>query len=445
MKNLELFLNQYKDNIYYNISEPSAISIAVGCELNFVELEKIKNIISKHFSDFAVINTCGVHEKNTNISKQIVERIVNKKTNSTIFIVGCAVKSFEYLKSDNIILVENKDKLNESFYASLPGSISSQEKNENYLGKIKIQTGCNSNCAYCIIPKLRGRSQSEEYNNIKQDIKNNLDHGVVDFCLVGVNIVQYQEPEQKYGLLQLVKNILEDFPTIRSLNLDSIDPAYLEIFDLIDFIKQESRMRKELYLATQSGSDKIIKAMRRCHTRQRILDIINASSGIEIRHDFIVGFPGETDEDFEQTRTLLRLTQNKEEYGVISEYTNHFDVTENLVPDNIIKERKQKLEDVKHKIINLIKGENGVINLTYNADFDKIKKYMELDEIKEVSIKSDLTEEKSNKIINGLKILTDNKPRYQKIYLCTSCEFVDKAEEIHNKFPCILINIEGGK
>ena len=440
MTDLELFLNQYKDNIYYSIDDHT-ISVAVGCELNFVELEKIKSLVSKYFSNFVIINTCGVHEKNTEISKQIVSKLVKEKPEYTIFIVGCASKLFVNLTSDKIIIANNEEKISESFYASLPNACEQTGIKEHQIGKIKIQTGCNSNCAYCIIPKLRGRSQSEIYESIKQNIQSNLSAGVLDLCLVGVNIVQYKEPTDGYGLVQLVKNIIRDFPNIHSLNLDSIDPAYLEIFDLIDFIKQESRMRKELYLATQSGSDKIIKAMRRCHTRQRILDIINASSGIEIRHDFIVGFPGETDEDFEQTRTLLRLTQNKEKYGVISEYTNHFGEQENPVPVNIIKQRKDILESQKEKIIELINSDSGIIELTCDSDFAKIKRYMDQDKIKSVTIKSDLGANYEN-IINGLKILMDNKPRYQKVSLHTSCEFSDEANKIYNMFPDVIIDIE---
>jgi len=440
MTNLELFLNQYKDNIYYSIDN-NTISVAVGCELNFVELEKIKSLISKYFSKFVIINTCGVHEKNINISKEIVTELIKEKPEYTIFIVGCASKLFINLTSDNIIIANNEEKIDESFYASLPNAYEQNGIVEHQIGKIKIQTGCNSNCAYCIIPKLRGRSQSETYESIKQDIQSNLDAGVFDLCLVGVNIVQYKEPTEGYGLVQLIKNIIQDFPSIHSLNLDSIDPAYLEIFDLIAFIKQESKMRKELYLATQSGSDKIIKAMRRCHTKQRILDIIKASSGIEIRHDFIVGFPGETDEDFEESRTLLRLTQNKERYGVISEYTNHYGKQEDLVPIDVIKKRKDILEAQKTKIIELINSDSGIIELTCNSDFGKIKRYMDQDKIKAVTIKSDLGANFEN-IVNGLKILMDNKPRYQKVTLHTSCEFSDEANKIYETFPDVMIDIE---
>ena len=442
MTNLEQFLKEYQDNIYYSIDSDNAISIAVGCELNFVEVEKLKGLISKYFSNFVIINTCGVHEKNTNISKQIVEKFIKEKPNSTIFIVGCAADLFTNLKSDHIVIANNKNKFNESFYVSLFGACKQKGLQEHQLGRIKIQTGCNSNCAYCIIPKLRGRSKSETYETISQEVKKNLDAGVVDICLVGVNIVQYKEPQCEYGLLQLVKSLLKDFPNIHSLNLDSIDPAYMEIFDLIDLIKQEPRLKKELYLATQSGSNKIIKAMRRCHTKERIYNIVKQATGIEIRHDFIVGFPGETDEDFEETRQLLRLTQNKEKYGVISEYTNHYGPQENTVDPSVIKQRKNILEQTKEKIINLINSESGIIELTYDSDFAKIKKYMDQDKIKEVSIKSDLTSDKINNVINGIKILVNNKPRYQKVSVYTSCDFKQEAQTLYDMFQDIIINID---
>lgn len=366
------FLDSYNNNIHYNIEDLNAILVAIGCELNFVEGEKIRNIVSKYFSNFIIINTCSVHEKNINISKQIVERLLEERKDSKIFIVGCAVNYFINIKNNNVFFADNTNKLNEAFYSSISTTIKPSNIAEHYLGKIKIQEGCNSNCSYCIIPKLRGKSHSESYNVIKQDIQDNLNNNVFDLCLVGVNIIQYKEPTQNYGLIDLIRNILTDFPSIRSLNLDSIDPAYLNIFDLIDLIKNEPKLKKELYLATQSGSNKILKMMRRCHTKERLLEIIERANEIEIRHDFIIGFPSETDEDFIDTLQILQstpqLTYGKENYGVISEFTDHFNDKQDVVSNKIIKERKSILELLKLNNDNFY-VKDGTITIKSRIDF----------------------------------------------------------------------------
>ena len=482
MNKLNDFLSKYGNIVYYNLDDISVISIAIGCELNFTEVEKIKSIISKYFSKFIVINTCAVHDKNLIISKEIVNKIIADYSEYNIFVVGCASK---YFTDEKVFVVDNVSKLDEEYYKKLSTEIHTS-KPEKYSGKIKIQDGCNSNCAYCIIPKLRGKSVSMSYEDIKSDIDNNLNAGIYDICLVGVNIAQYKEPNDNYSLLQLVKNIIKDFPSLHSLNLDSIDPAYFEIFDLIQLIKTEPKLRKELYLATQSGSDRILKQMRRAHTKQRILDIVEKAKGIKIRHDFLVGFGDEIEKDFQETLQLLRLTQGKEEYGVISEYTNHNN-TEQVNPI-ITKERKEILETTKQKIANLIKAENKCLqyelwhncsngcsfcylntnrihytekqkqeacefaindiktrltndytaigfiggelfgdqqyDLNTHEAFIKlirnVKELMDIDRIKEVWLTSNLIADNLFPLIDTLNILVKNKPIYQRILICTS-------------------------
>lgn len=517
MNKLNDFLSKYGNIVYYNLDDISAISIAIGCELNFTEVEKIKSITSKYFSKFIVINTCAVHDKNLTISKEIVNKIIDICDGYKIFVVGCAS---EYFDNKDIIVIDNKSKLNEDYYSQLSNE-SHDTKSEKHSGKIKIQDGCNSNCAYCIIPKLRGKSVSISYDDIKQDIINNLNSNVYDICLVGVNIAQYKEPNNNYSLLTLVKNILSDFPQLHSLNLDSLDPAYFEIFDLIELIKNEPRIRKELYLATQSGSNRILKEMRRAHTKQQILNIIKKAEGIKIRHDFLVGFGDETEDDFQETLQLLRLTQDKEEYGVISEYTNHNN-TEQVDPI-ITKQRKQKLETTKQTIIDLVKAENKCLqyelwhncsnacsfcylntnrviytekqkqeacNFAINdiktrltSDYTavgfiggelfgdqqmdiethesfmslikSVKDLMDTDKIKEVWLTSNLITDYLFPLINTLKVLVKNKPRYQRILICTSYDtkgrfhsqedyhlWLKNINKIHELYPEVIMHIE---
>lgn len=472
MTNFETFLISCKKLLHYDFEDEHARIISVACELNYLEAEKLKALISKYFNDFIIINTCGAHKETIDLSKILVDKTLKEFPNSFVFIEGCLSQQFTHLVSDRVIVIDNKNKFNESFYSSLTNSKRFVPKKEKYTGIIKIQEGCNSNCAYCVIPKYRGKSRSETYESIKNEIQNNINNDVKRINLVGTNLTQYREPTQGFGFVQLIKRIINDFPVIK-LNFDSIDPAYIDIFELIDFIKTEPRMEKNLYLATQSGSNKILKSMRRCHTRERLLEIVERAKGLSIEHDIIVGYNGETEEDFKETLNLVRLTQNGEDSSAIAAYTNHFEKTDDELPEDIKKQRKKICEDCQEKIMKLINAQDKVIEyktlaetkninkdiLSYNvvkfnncelnndslSVFQIIKDEMDKDNIKRVSITTDLKEDKLTLLSEIIRLLLYKKPFYQQIVLNveynSSVKWLTYFYKLREMFPDVNLQV----
>ena len=163
-----------------------------------------------------------------------------------------------------------------------------------------------------------------------------MNKNIRNITLTGLNICQYEDPEDHSGLVDLLKYIVKSNLNINKLSLFSIDPAYSDIFKLMDFIEEEPLMSKELYLATQSGSDAVLKKMNRRHNRLRLIAIIDHAEKIKIRHDFIVGHPGETDEDFQQSMEILRLSQENSVVGGIAEFYAHEGTASYYMEDNFL-------------------------------------------------------------------------------------------------------------
>lgn len=427
MEKLIKFLKEFGKEIYWSC-ENDCFAIALGCELNFLEVEKIKHLVSKYYAKFNIVNTCAVHSKNLRDSIDIVEEVLEAYPTRPLFIVGCASETFrDYeLQHSNVFVVNNVNKMSEKFYqvtAYAHPQLTPQK--EILTGRIKIQDGCNCNCSYCIIPQLRGKSVSVPYSKILEDAKRSLDSGRKDLTLVGVNITQYSEPDTHDNLVMMVERLLGDLCNYQfTLGLDSVDPAWLGMHDLITLIKYNPKMKKELYLATQSGSDKILKAMRRAHTKQRVLNIINEAKGIRIRHDFIVGFPGETEEDFQETVDMMRRTQDWYNYGVISEFTAHPGTDANgLEKLNFmtVASRREKLQARKNKIITMLLSASDFFKATVTDKELKPKKVKELvgklknDDIKQIRIVSDMNVDNWSELIKNIGELTKVKVNYQRV------------------------------
>ena len=173
---------------------------------------------------------------------------------------------------------------------------------------VQIQNGCNHKCAYCVTRLLRGPAVSFEYEDILKDVKSAIKNGFEEIVLTGVDIASYA----KNGILisDLCKKLLQDVPEIKRLRLSSMDPASPEIFKIIDLIYSDHRMMPHMHLSMQSGSDTILNAMHRRHNSETVRRIVKAANNnITFSWDIICGFPGETEELFNETLKLARETK----------------------------------------------------------------------------------------------------------------------------------------
>ena len=291
--------------------------------MNALESEKIQNMLKNILETAIVVNTCAVTGEAERQSGQYVRRIARENKNTPIFVTGCAATRNPELFNglQNVLVVDNFQKRNINAYmdamARTPCNIVGVAHIDNFrdtdekLSKkfIQIQNGCNHDCTYCVTRLLRGRAVSFEYDEILGDVRAAVDAGFGEIVLTGVDIASYARVYDGKAFLisDLCKKLLRDVPGIRRLRLSSMDPAVPEVGKIIDLIKSDARMMPHMHFSMQSGSDTILKSMRRRHTADMVRKWVQmAGDDITFSWDIICGFPGESEKLFNETLNLVR-------------------------------------------------------------------------------------------------------------------------------------------
>lgn len=313
----------------------------LGCKLNFSETSTIaRSFENEGFerveftekADIYVINTCSVTENADKRFKTIVKQAQKVNENAFLIAVGCyaQLKPEELASVDGVDLVlgatekfKVTDYLNDLTKNDF-GEVHSCEINEAdfYVGSysigdrtrafLKVQDGCDYKCTYCTIPLARGISRSDKLENVLKNAAEISDQGIKEIVLTGVNIGDYGKGEfgnkkHEHTFLDLVK-ALDDVEGIERLRISSIEPNLLKN-ETIDFVSQSQTFVPHFHIPLQSGSDEILKLMRRRYLSDLYVDRVNQIRKMMpdacIGVDVIVGFPGETKEHFLETYNFL--------------------------------------------------------------------------------------------------------------------------------------------
>jgi threonylcarbamoyladenosine tRNA methylthiotransferase MtaB len=314
----------------------------LGCKLNFAETSAIglnlkeagyKKIDFGDGADVVVINTCSVTENADRECRMIVRRALQKNPDSFIAVIGCyaQLKPYEIASIDGVDLVLGAtEKFN---LAGFLNDVSKKNKAEIHSCTIgdaktfepaysfgdrtrtflKVQDGCNYPCTYCTIPLARGASRSASIENVIQQANEIASKGSREIVLTGVNIGDYgiySNPIAKHesDFFELLRN-LEKVKGIERFRISSIEPNLLGN-DIIDFVSSSSHIAPHFHMPLQSGSDKILRLMKRRYRRdlyaERVKKIKSVLPNACIGVDVIVGFPGETDDDFLETYKFIQ-------------------------------------------------------------------------------------------------------------------------------------------
>ncbi len=310
----------------------------LGCKLNFSETSTIGNqFLTKGFdivdfkeqSDIYVLNTCTVTENAEKECRQLVRRALKQNPNAFIIVTGC----YAQLRPDEISEIEGVDLVlgsNEKF--KLFDIVNDFEKKElacihvspteelNYFGPahstdadsrtrayFKIQDGCDYTCSFCTIPLARGKSRSMNPDILISEFKNLVQHGYKEIILTGVNVGDYGK-SFNLNLLEVLKEMVKVEGNFR-IRISSIEPNLLSD-DIINFSSGNPKMCKHFHIPLQSGSPKILRLMQRRYKVGFYKDLIirlkqripNCGIGVDV----IVGFPGETKEEFLETYNFLK-------------------------------------------------------------------------------------------------------------------------------------------
>jgi len=359
----------------------------LGCKLNFAETSTIARsfeedgYIRVDFDDPAdiyVINTCSVTENADKQFKQIVRKALKTNPKAFLAAVGCyaQLKPEELASVDGVDLVLGaKEKFNITQYIddltkNNEGIVHSCEISETdfYVGSysigdrtrafLKVQDGCDYKCTYCTIPMARGISRSDTIENILSNAKKISDKGIKEIVLTGVNIGDYGKGEfgnkkHEHTFLELVQ-ALDNVEGIERLRISSIEPNLIKD-ETIDFIAQSKSFVPHFHIPLQSGSNEILKKMKRRYLRElyvsRVAKIREVMPDACIGVDVIVGFPGETDEHFLETYHFLNdLDISYLHVFTYSERDNTEAVLmEGVVPDAVRAKRSKMLRGLSAK------------------------------------------------------------------------------------------------
>lgn len=296
-------------------------TLSMGCRLNALESEKIQSMLESILDAAIVLNSCAVTSEAERQSGQTARKLARENPAVPIFVTGCAATRnpnlFDQIPS--ALVITNRDKMNINAYTAAlaaapcdfhaPKTIKFDHPDPQLSKQfVQVQNGCNHKCAYCVTRLLRGPAVSFDYSEILKDSQRAVSDGFNEIVLTGVDTASYAKDGKLIS--DVCKSLLQDVPGIRRLRISSMDPASPEIFKLIDLIKSDSRMMPHMHLSMQSGSDTILKSMRRRHSADTIRKIAKyAGDEITFSWDIICGFPGETDELFKETMELVKETR----------------------------------------------------------------------------------------------------------------------------------------
>ncbi len=305
----------------------------MGCKTNQLENEIIANNLSDagfvqvyNFdeADYYILNSCAVTEVSANESLYYLRNIKNKSPKITTVLTGCVAQlEHERLQNDSAIdiIVGNNEKLSIAEYlrkntASVQNIFEVKEFNHKFIrsnsrtrANLKIQDGCNNRCAYCTIPFARGNSRSNSVENIIEQIKIFTVAGINEIILTGIHIGQWGlEFKDGKTLIDLLKEI--EKTDIHRYRLGSLEPP--EITDeLIGFLSNSNKFCPHFHISIQSLCDKTLKAMNRHYNSESVLEIIEKLNKTFDKPflgcDIIVGFPEESEEDFDTTYNNLKM------------------------------------------------------------------------------------------------------------------------------------------
>lgn len=352
----------------------------LGCKVNAYESEFVRNLLlSSDYeevddnADICIVNTCTVTNTADNKSKQVINNIKKTNPHAVVVAMGC----FCQFKKDNIedlidadIIIGNRYKSKiikylDKYFKTKKRIIEFDEMEElpfedmeikkyvhHHRAFIKIEDGCNNFCSFCIIPYVRGRVRSKDFNKCIMEINDLALSDHKEIVLSGIHTGQYNSDGKR--LSDLINKISEN-KLIKRIRLSSVEIVELDE-GMMDVLKNNNTFVSHLHIPLQAGSDRVLKLMNRRYDKKYFMDKVNEIKSIRPRialsTDVIVGFPGESDEDFNETLKFceevgfskIHVFPYSDRNGTVASRMK------DKVPGNIKKERVHKLISLSNKL-----------------------------------------------------------------------------------------------
>lgn len=310
----------------------------LGCKVNTYESNAMLKIFNeagyqevdfKEIADVYVINTCTVTNTGDSKSRQMIRKAIRKNPQATVCVVGCysqiAPEEIEQIEGVGVVLGTQHRKdivkyVDEYLKTGKPvikvDNVMNLKKFEdlnidrfkNTRAFLKIQDGCNNFCTYCIIPYARGRVRSRDKDSVLNQAKTLVANGYVEIVLTGIHTAGYGEDLDNYSFYDLLVDLVK-IDGLKRLRISSIETSQISN-EIINLIGSNDIIVDHLHIPLQSGCDATLKRMNRKYTTSQYLEKINKIRNylpnIAFTTDVIVGFPGESDEEFEETYNFIK-------------------------------------------------------------------------------------------------------------------------------------------
>lgn len=369
----------------------TACVVTFGCQMNFKDSEKLVGILTEmgyeetddEHADLVLYNTCTVRENaNYKIYGRLgyLSKIKEKNLDMIVGLCGCMMQekhvveklnnSYKFI--DLIFGTHNLYNFAELMYERLSEDHKVEEildgttkiveflptkRKYSFKSGVNIMYGCNNFCSYCIVPYVRGRERSRKPEDIIKEVEKLVAEGVVEIMLLGQNVNSYGKTfDEPITFAELLKRITK-IDGLKRIRFMTSHPKDLSD-ELIDTMHSSEKICKQFHLPMQSGSNQILKEMNRHYTREDYLELVrklrDSVPDIGLSTDIIVGFPGETDRDFEDTLDLIEQCKFDSVFTFIYSKRTGTPAAEmdNQVDEETIKNRFDKLLKVVNQISN---------------------------------------------------------------------------------------------
>lgn len=319
---------------------PAVAFHTLGCKVNHYETEAIWQLFKEagyervdfeSISDVYIINTCTVTNTGDKKSRQVIRRAIRKNPNAVICVTGCYAQTSpaEIMAIPGVdIVVGTQDRVKMLDYIEQYkeerqpiNGVGNIMKNRVYeeldvpaftdrtRASLKIQEGCNNFCTFCIIPWARGLMRSREPQEVIRQAQQLVDAGYKEIVLTGIHTGGYGEDMKDYNLAMLLRDLEANVHGLKRLRISSIEASQITD-EIIEVLNNSKVVVNHLHIPLQSGSNTVLKRMRRKYTMEffaeRLGRLKEALPGLAITSDVIVGFPGETEEEFMETYNFIK-------------------------------------------------------------------------------------------------------------------------------------------
>jgi threonylcarbamoyladenosine tRNA methylthiotransferase MtaB len=394
--------------------------VTLGCRTNQYESQAYRDQLQAmgyvlaqegEEAEICIVNTCTVTDAADSGSRHEIRKLAKQNPNSKLVVTGCfaeqnpeAVKNLEGVTH----LVANKDKENLIpilFPEEEVPEFSIRHFEAHTRAFVKVQDGCNSYCTYCIIPYVRGRSRSRPMPDILREVEELIANGYKEVVLTGINIGDFVG-ENGERLADLVRAV-DQIEGLKRLRVSSIDPDEVDD-DLMDAIIHGKNTCPSMHIVLQAGSNVVLKRMNRKYTRQIFMETVEklkaAQPDFTFTTDVIVGFPGETEADFEETLAVMREVKfaKVHMFPYSERPRTRAAMYPNKVPQEIIKLRKQEVlrlveqmgfelrsQFIGRKMLLLTENNHSTETTGHTANFLEVKlegHYLEPNQLVEVEM-----------------------------------------------------------